>query len=185
VISKEGFQTFSAQGVAVAVGQVVRVDAALRVGAVSETIAVTAESAVLQTDRAEVRSEVSAKQLENLPMPLGRSYENLLITVPGLSPPANQHSVAVNPARGLTFSAMGTTRNSNSVRIEGAIARGMRIVALDERGTSLTTKALAARLQAWQGEGDDVALVIGGPDAMMRGPTSLPSRNQSRRVSDR
>ena len=48
-------------------------------------------------------------------------------------------------------------------RIEGAIARGMRIVALDERGTALTTKALAQRLQTWQGEGDDVALVIGGP----------------------
>ena len=40
-------------------------------------------------------------------------------------------------------------------RIEAAIAKGMRIVVLDERGTSLTTKALAARLQAWQGEGDD------------------------------
>ena len=51
-------------------------------------------------------------------------------------------------------------------RIEGAIARGMRIVVLDERGTALTTKALAARLQAWQGEGDDVALVIGGPDGL-------------------
>ena len=40
--------------------------------------------------------------------------------MPGLSPPANNHSVAVNPSRGLSFSAMGTTRNSNSVRIEGA-----------------------------------------------------------------
>src|SRR4029453_17878977 len=43
VISKEGFQTFSAQGVAVAVGQVARVDGALRVGAVSETVSVTGE----------------------------------------------------------------------------------------------------------------------------------------------
>ena len=122
VIGKEGFQTFTAQGVSVAVGQVARVDGALRIGAVSETVSVTGESAVLQTDRSEVRSEVTATQLANLPTPLGRSYENLLITVPGLSPPSNQHSVAVNPARGLTFSAMGTTRNSNSVRIEGAIA---------------------------------------------------------------
>src|SRR5207237_8927767 len=59
---------------------------------------------------------------KNLPTPLGRNYENLLIMVPGLSPPTNQHSVAVNPSRGLTFSGVGTTRNSNSVRIEGAIA---------------------------------------------------------------
>jgi len=55
-------------------------------------------------------------------------------------------------------------------RIEAAIAKGssrhVRTVALDERGTALTTKALAARLLAWQGEGDDVAFVIGGPDGL-------------------
>ena len=51
-------------------------------------------------------------------------------------------------------------------RIEAAIPRGTRVVALDERGTALTTKALAERLTAWQGEGQDVALVIGGPDGL-------------------
>jgi hypothetical protein len=122
LISKPGFQTFTAQGVAVTAGQVARVDAALHIGNISETVSVNAEAAMLQTDRAETRTEVSSTQLENLPTPLGRSYENLLVTVPGLSPPSNQHSVAVNPTRGLTFSSMGTTRNSNSVRIEGAIA---------------------------------------------------------------
>ena len=123
VVSKSGFQTFTAEGITVTVGQVARVpDAALRVGLVSETISVSAQGAALQTDRAEVRTEIASAQLENLPMPLGRSYENLLVTVPGLSPPSNQHSVAVNPTRGLTFSAEGTSRNSNSTRIDGAIA---------------------------------------------------------------
>lgn len=51
-------------------------------------------------------------------------------------------------------------------RIEDAIPKGCRIVALDERGTNLTTKALASRLQNWQLESDDVALVIGGPDGL-------------------
>jgi 23S rRNA (pseudouridine1915-N3)-methyltransferase len=51
-------------------------------------------------------------------------------------------------------------------RIEAAIPKNTRIVALDERGTSLTTKALAQRLQDWQLSGDDVALVIGGPDGL-------------------
>ena len=51
-------------------------------------------------------------------------------------------------------------------RIEGAIARGTRVVVLDERGTNLTTKALAERLKGWQLEGDDVALIIGGPDGL-------------------
>ena len=51
-------------------------------------------------------------------------------------------------------------------RIEAAIPRGCRIVALDERGTPLTTKALADKLKHWQLEADDVALVIGGPDGL-------------------
>lgn len=51
-------------------------------------------------------------------------------------------------------------------RIEAAIPRGARVVALDERGTALTTRALAERLRGWQLEGDDVVLLIGGPDGL-------------------
>jgi 23S rRNA (pseudouridine1915-N3)-methyltransferase len=54
-------------------------------------------------------------------------------------------------------------------RIEAAIPKGAHVVALDERGTSLTTLALAARLKAWQLQGGDVALVIGGPDGLAPG----------------
>jgi 23S rRNA (pseudouridine1915-N3)-methyltransferase len=54
-------------------------------------------------------------------------------------------------------------------RIEGAIARGCRVVALDERGTAVTTMALAERLKGWQLSGDDVAIVIGGPDGLDAG----------------
>ena len=54
-------------------------------------------------------------------------------------------------------------------RIEGAISRGSHIVALDERGTAVTTVALAERLKAWQLSGDDVAIVIGGPDGLDSG----------------
>ena len=54
-------------------------------------------------------------------------------------------------------------------RIEAAIPKGAHVVALDERGTALTTAALAGRLQAWQMQGGDVALVIGGPDGLAPG----------------
>ena len=54
-------------------------------------------------------------------------------------------------------------------RIEAAIPRGTHIVALDERGTSVTTVALAERLKAWQLLGTDVAIVIGGPDGLEAG----------------
>jgi 23S rRNA (pseudouridine1915-N3)-methyltransferase len=51
-------------------------------------------------------------------------------------------------------------------RIEAAIPKGAHVVALDEHGSALTTMALASRLKAWQLQGGDVALVIGGPDGL-------------------
>lgn len=51
-------------------------------------------------------------------------------------------------------------------RIEAVLTRGTRVVVLDERGTTLTTVALADRLKDWQLQGQDVAFVIGGPDGL-------------------
>jgi len=67
-------------------------------------------------------------------------------------------------------------------RIETAIPRGARIVALDERGTSLTTMALAAKLKAWQLENDVVALAIGGPDGL--DPAFRQAAHERVRLSD-
>ncbi len=67
-------------------------------------------------------------------------------------------------------------------RSEAAIPRGSRIVALDERGTTLTTKALAQQLNEWQLESDDVALVIGGPDGL--DPACRAAAHQRIRLSD-
>jgi 23S rRNA (pseudouridine1915-N3)-methyltransferase len=51
-------------------------------------------------------------------------------------------------------------------RFEEALPPGVRRVVLDERGAALTTRQLAARLDAWQADGRDVALLIGGPDGL-------------------
>ena len=67
-------------------------------------------------------------------------------------------------------------------RIEAAIPKGTRIVVLDERGTSLTTQALAARVRDWQLAGGDVALVIGGPDGIE--PAFRQSAHERIRLSD-
>lgn len=67
-------------------------------------------------------------------------------------------------------------------RIEAAVPKGARIVALDERGTALTTVALAARLKDWQLGADDVALVIGGPDGLE--PAFRQAAHERIRLSD-
>lgn len=67
-------------------------------------------------------------------------------------------------------------------RIEEAIPKGARVVALDERGTSLRTTALAERLKEWQLGGGDVALVIGGPDGL--DPEFRQAAHERVRLSD-
>ncbi len=67
-------------------------------------------------------------------------------------------------------------------RIEAAIPRGTRIVVLDERGTHLTTQALASSLTRWQLGGGDVALVIGGPDGLE--PEFRQAAHERIRLSD-
>jgi 23S rRNA (pseudouridine1915-N3)-methyltransferase len=56
--------------------------------------------------------------------------------------------------------------DAERARIDQAIPPRSRIVALDERGDDLTTVALAERLRRWRDGGDDVALLIGGPDGL-------------------
>ena len=67
-------------------------------------------------------------------------------------------------------------------RIEAAIPRGTHVVALDERGAALTTVALADKLRHWQREGDDVAIVIGGPDGL--DPAFKQAAHERIRLSD-
>ena len=121
-ITMGGFQTFSVNGVIVGVDQIARVNATLQVGAVKQSVEISAQAAQLQSDSAEMRYEISTETLDNTPAPANRNFENLLITVPGITPPENVGSGAANPSRGLTYSVNGATRNSNNVRIDGASA---------------------------------------------------------------
>ncbi len=54
-------------------------------------------------------------------------------------------------------------------RLQAALPRGARRVALDERGTRVTTRQLADRMTAWLADGRDVAFLIGGPDGLDAG----------------
>lgn len=52
------------------------------------------------------------------------------------------------------------------VRLEAALPKGPRVIALYERGRDWTTMQLAQALPAWQQDGRDVAFVIGGADGL-------------------
>jgi 23S rRNA (pseudouridine1915-N3)-methyltransferase len=67
-------------------------------------------------------------------------------------------------------------------RLEAACPKGVRRVVLDERGERLTTTQLAARMNAWQHDGRDVAIFIGGPDGLH--PSLKQTADDTLRLSD-
>lgn len=56
-------------------------------------------------------------------------------------------------------------QEEEAARLQSA-ATGCQIVALDERGRSFSTDALARRLEGWRMDGRDVAFLIGGADGL-------------------
>lgn len=118
-VTAPAFQTSTITGVAVSPETVTRRDVALTVGQVSENITVSADATVLQTDKAEVRDELNIKSLANVPVPIGRNYQMLFITMPGISPPTNSNSFSANSNRGLNFSVGGGYQGTNSIRVDG------------------------------------------------------------------
>jgi len=119
-VSSEGFQTYQQTSVGVSINNVTRVDIALEIGQITETVTVAASAATLQTSRADVQQNVNEKALKDLPVPLGRNYQMLFVTLPGFSPPTNAHSIPTNPSRSVSFSVNGTSRSNNNTRIDGA-----------------------------------------------------------------
>jgi len=67
-------------------------------------------------------------------------------------------------------------------RIEAACPKDTYRVVLDERGERLRTLDLAQRLKHWQGLGQEVALVIGGPDGL--DPVLREQAHERIRLSD-
>src|SRR3954466_1694284 len=117
-VKMNGFRTFS-RSVPVTLNSVARVDIKLEIGQLTESVQVSAESPVLQTDKAEVRAELKAQELENLPVPIGRNYQQLFKVIPGFTPPADAHSIPSNPSRAMVFNVNGASRSSNNTRIDG------------------------------------------------------------------
>jgi 23S rRNA (pseudouridine1915-N3)-methyltransferase len=59
-----------------------------------------------------------------------------------------------------------TVMAQERTRIEAALPKGGRVIALDEHGAQMTTVQLSQQLSIWQQQGGDVSFVIGGADGL-------------------
>jgi len=119
-VSMTGFATVTKTNIEISTNNVTRIDIQLKVGQVSDTVEVTAEATLLQTDTAEVKSRLNSKAIEVLPMARYRNYQSLINLVPGATPAGFQNANTDTPARALTTNINGTNRNNNNTRLDGA-----------------------------------------------------------------
>lgn len=116
-----GFRAAVRSGVPVSIGQISRVDVTLEVGALSETVTVKSAAELLQTDAADVRTELKSDEITNLPLNQFRNYQALIVLVPGSLPPTFQNAETDTPQRSLFMTVNGQSGGSNPTRTDGAM----------------------------------------------------------------
>jgi hypothetical protein len=118
----QGFSTQETSGVQVRVNEVARLDAHLRVAGAAETVVVTTEAPLLQTDKADVRTDLTSQQILDLPTmgSQGRNFQSLLRTIPGTGMTAETNSQAGNPQRAINSNVNGQSNQGINTRLDGA-----------------------------------------------------------------
>jgi hypothetical protein len=121
-ISASNFSTQLTQSLTVTASTVARVDASLKLAQQKDTVTVTTEAPLLQTDKADVHTELTTRQIEDLPTAgtQGRNFQSLLRIVPGTGITAETNSLAGNPQRAINTNVNGQSNQTNNTRIDGA-----------------------------------------------------------------
>lgn len=96
-VEATGFKNFAVNEITLVGGDRTRVDARMEVGATTETVSITADASVLQTDTSTVGTAITGKLVQELPLN-GRNYVQLALLVPGVSPgPPNGLATGTRP----------------------------------------------------------------------------------------
>src|SRR5437764_2940095 len=114
-----GFKKATRGGVDILVDTTTRVDLSLQPGQITDTIDVTAEAPILQTDRADIGRKIETIQLANLPTGYNHNFQSLLNLVPGTTRAFAPHSEFFNSQGSLTTQVNGVSRLGNNVQFEG------------------------------------------------------------------
>ena len=117
-VVREGFKTFNKQHIVVGVDSIVRTDARMDVGAVTEQVTVTAEPAELKTEKTDVATTLDQHDLETLPVS-DNNLTHLYLTAPGVVPHSFQIGNNENPSEGFMTSVNGQLWMANDYQVDG------------------------------------------------------------------
>jgi len=120
--SISGFREIHQTGIRVSAGNPARFDLKLKVGTLTEAVSVVAETTLLQTEKSDLSTEFTSKELSSLPLNQFRNYQALLNLAPGTTPAQFQNAEIDTPGRALRTNVNGSQPNSNAFRIDGAVS---------------------------------------------------------------
>jgi hypothetical protein len=119
-ISLQGFREAVRSNVPVTIGQISRVDMTLEVGTLSEVVTVESASELLQTDKADVHTELKSDTITTMPLNRFRNFQALINLAPGTMPMAFGNAETDTPARSMATNINGQANTNNSTRTDGA-----------------------------------------------------------------
>jgi len=121
-ISASNFSSSVVEAVRVDANTVHRVDAELKLAAAQQSVTVTSEPPVLQTDKADVHGDLTSREVEDLPSAgsQGRNFQSLLQLIPGAGLTSETNSLAGNPERAMNTNVNGQSNQGVNTRIDGA-----------------------------------------------------------------
>ncbi|MDQ3756205.1 MAG: TonB-dependent receptor [Acidobacteriota bacterium] len=120
-VQQQGFKRSVNEGAEVRINTTVRVDAALEAGGVTETVDVSGEQALLKTDRSDLSQQITATQVQELPLSPDRNYQSVLEITPGVSEASEVGSAFGNPNGSLVNRVNGQNERNNSFQLDGTI----------------------------------------------------------------
>jgi hypothetical protein len=122
-VELEGFKTYEQKAVAISPSDVRGIDVKLEVGNQTETVTVTAQTEVIQTETGAREGVLSAKQIDNLSV-LGRSSLELLRILPGVVAPDASAFESVSFGGGANntqgYTVNGIRSSGNTVQLDGS-----------------------------------------------------------------
>jgi hypothetical protein len=119
-IGLQGFREAVRADVPVTIGTISRVDMSLELGTLTETVTVASAAQLLQTDKADVSTELRSAEITAIPLNRFRNYQALVNLVPGTTPMAFGNAETDTPARSLATNVNGQANTNNSTRTDGA-----------------------------------------------------------------
>lgn len=117
-VEASGFKRFTQEAIQLDVSTTARLDVKLTVGSANETVTVSTEAAQLQTDRAEVAKNFTARTVTELPI-ANRNFQALAGLMAGVSPPVQSFGAAEDPQGTTFFNANGQGNSSNNTIVDG------------------------------------------------------------------